>query len=526
MANRNVVPVNTHPEGQANRCDVVVVGGGAAGLAAAMMLGRSRRSVVVVDAGEPRNAPAAHMHGYLGHDGASPAELLSIGRDEIRRYGVRVLERSRGEVSQLDAGRFVVHLTDGSDIHARRVLLATGLVDVLPEIEGLAEQWGRGVIACPYCHGWEVKDQKLVVIATGPGGAHQASLFRQLSEDVTVVLHDGATFDDETTDRLAARGVAILAGSVTKVDSVDGDVTGVRLGGAGTLPADAVVVGSQVVARLEAVASLGVVLVPDAMGAQIVETGPTGETSVPGLYAAGNVADSRFQVLQAAAAGAMAGAALNYDLMLEDTRVALEARSAPGAWDDRYGDEELLWSGRPNDVLLTEVGDLPPGKALDVGCGEGADAIWLASEGWDTTGVDVSRVAVDRAVAASESVGFHVEWICSDVVTATSASEGYDLVSVHYPALRHTPGDEAIHALLEAVSPGGTLLVVGHAPLDADYARSHGFEPTEYVQPADIADRLGDAWEILVNETRPRLSPPPHDSPFTHDAVLRARRRP
>ena len=134
-------------------CDVAVIGGGAAGLAAALQLSRSRRSVVVVDAGEPRNAPAAHMHGYLGHDGLPPGELLAIGRTEVYSYGGTILEGTATSLERADDG-FRVGLADGTALHARRVMMATGLIDELPDIPGLAEQWGRGVLHCPYCHGW------------------------------------------------------------------------------------------------------------------------------------------------------------------------------------------------------------------------------------------------------------------------------------------------------------------------------------------------------------------------------------
>jgi thioredoxin reductase/SAM-dependent methyltransferase len=509
------------------RCDVAVIGGGAAGLAGALLLGRSRRSVVVIDAGEPRNAPAAHIHGYLGHDGLPPAELLSIGREEVRRYGVDVIEGCRGTVSRLDTGGFRVDVSNGAVVLARRVLVATGLVDVLPDIAGLAEQWGRGVIHCPYCHGWEVRDQPLVVIDTG-SGAHQVGLFRQLSPDVTLVVHDGAGPDAEMAVRLASRGVEIVREPVAEVlsDSHD-DVTGVRLVSGRVLPAGAVVVGPRFVARSEAVSGLGIVAVPDPMGfGEVIATDSAGQTAVTGVYAAGNVTDVRAQVLQAAAAGAVVGAAINAGLVVDDTSVAVTARAVLDEWDRRYGDHTQMWTGRPNDVLLTEIPGLSPGRALDVGCGEGADAIWLASQGWTATGLDVSQVALDRAAVAAGQAGVSVDWVCADIAARPPATGGYDLVSVQYPALRHTPAEDAIRGLLDAVAPGGTLLVVGHAPLVAEYARAHGFEPTDYVQPADVAARLDGTWDIEINETRPRLSPPPHDSPYTHNSVLRARRRP
>lgn len=196
-------------------------------------------------------------------------------------------------------------------------------------------------------------------------------------------------------------------------------------------------------------------------------------------------------------------------------------------WDDRYAaaDDQALWSGRANGVLIAELSGQQPGRALDVGCGEGGDAIWLARHGWNVTGVDVSTVALERAAAAARAANVSVEWVCADIAGMEPPPRGYDLVTVHYPALRHADGEPAIHALLDATASGGALLVVGHAPLDAEWARSHGFEITDFVQPDDIAACLDDEWELQTHTTRPRVDPVAQGSPFTHDDVLRARRR-
>ena len=195
-------------------------------------------------------------------------------------------------------------------------------------------------------------------------------------------------------------------------------------------------------------------------------------------------------------------------------------------WDERYAATgEALWSGGANGVLVAELTGQPPGRALDVGCGEGGDAIWLAREGWEVTGVDVSAIALGRAATAAKAAGVTVDWRCADIAAMEPPLHGHDLVSVHYPALRHGHGEPAIHALLRATARGGTLLIVGHAPLDPQWTRSHGFEVTYFVQPDDIAGHLDDKWEVEVRETRPRVDPTPEGSPFTHDAILRARRR-
>ena len=197
-----------------------------------------------------------------------------------------------------------------------------------------------------------------------------------------------------------------------------------------------------------------------------------------------------------------------------------------GDWDARYASHDHgLWSGRANGVLVAELAGGVPGRALDVGCGEGADAIWLARAGWEVTGVDVSEVALERAAAAARDAGVTVTWLRADIASSPAATGGHDLVSLQYPALKRSPGDEAIRAVLDAVAPGGTLLVVGHAPLDSEHARAHGYELADYVQPADVRACLEDGWEVEVDETRPRVDPVHEGSRHTHDAVLRAKRR-
>jgi SAM-dependent methyltransferase len=196
-----------------------------------------------------------------------------------------------------------------------------------------------------------------------------------------------------------------------------------------------------------------------------------------------------------------------------------------GDWDARYASHDgAMWSGRPNGALVAELTGAAPGRALDVGCGEGADAIWLTKAGWRVTGVDVSEVALARAAQAATDAGVTIEWVHADVASMP-ADDRYDLVAVLYPALRRSPGEDAIRALLATVAPGGTLLVVGHFPLDHEHARRHGFEIADYVQPPDVRAHLDDGWEIHVDETRPRVDPLHEGSPHTHDAVLRATRR-
>ena len=199
------------------------------------------------------------------------------------------------------------------------------------------------------------------------------------------------------------------------------------------------------------------------------------------------------------------------------------ATGHPDEWDARYSSAERVWSGDPNGALVAEVSALPPGRALDVGCGEGADAVWLASRGWAVTAIDVSKVALDRAARHGREAGVDVAWVESGLVEADLPPGGFDLVSAQYPALLRSPGRDAERALLRAVAVGGELLVVHH-DVTAEQAHEHGFDPSLFVLPADLAAMLDDDWAVLVDERRPRTVAGGAGAHHSHDLVLRARR--
>lgn len=311
--------------------DVVVVGGGPAGLAGALCLARARRTVLVVDAGNPRNDPAEHVHDYLGRDGDAPGALLADGRAEVAGYGADIVNGTvvSARVDDEDAldGRFVLALDDGRSVRARRVLVTTGLTDELPDVPGLARRWGHDVVHCPYCHGWEWRDQPLAVLGTGPTAVQQAQLFRQWSHDVTLVQHTAPDPDDEEREQLAALGVGCVAGEVSEVQVADDRITGLRLASGEVVPCRAVVVVPRFTVRSSLIDSLGLGTAQEeekghAVGSY-VPSAPTGGTDVPGIYVAGNVTDLHAQVLAAAAAGLKTGTAINTDLLAEDLDRAL-----------------------------------------------------------------------------------------------------------------------------------------------------------------------------------------------------------
>ncbi|MTE17880.1 FAD-binding protein [Streptomyces sp. TRM43335] len=329
--NRHLVSSDPPSAYGGRRHDVVVVGGGAAGLSGALVLARARRSVLVVDSGQPRNAPADGVHGYLGHEGVPPSELLARGRAEVAEYGGEVVPGTVVAAERAGDGWFRLVLDDGTALLAGRLLITTGLVDELPDVPGLARRWGHDVLHCPYCHGWEVRDRPVGVLATGPLAVHQALLWRQWTDDVVLFRHTGPEFDRAEHERLAARGIAVVDGEVAALEVTGDRLTGVRLAGGRTVPRRVLVVAPRLTARGGLLAGLGVETVEQESGGhgigRHVPADATGATSVPGVWVAGNVTVLTEQVVGAAAAGARAAAAINADLITEETDRAVAARA-------------------------------------------------------------------------------------------------------------------------------------------------------------------------------------------------------
>lgn len=306
--------------------DAVIIGGGPAGLAGALMLGRSRRSVLVLDDGVPRNASAAAVHGYLTRDGIAPAELRRIARDEVRGYGVELRE-GRAVSARRDGDGFAVDVDESQTVNARRLLITTGLKDRLPELPGLAQRWGRDVLHCPYCHGWEVRDREVIVLGFGPMSIHQVQLFRQLTDRVTYLVHDAPPLEPEQRERLTARGVSVVEQRAAGLLVSDDALRGVRLADGAVLPGDALVIGAPAVANSELLVGLGVQPESHPMGmGEFIPADEVGQTVVPGVYVAGNVSNIAAQVSNSAAAGALAGAHINADLVRAEFDAAVAAR--------------------------------------------------------------------------------------------------------------------------------------------------------------------------------------------------------
>jgi thioredoxin reductase len=309
-----------------NEYDVVVVGGGAAGLSAALVLARAGRRIAVVDAGEPRNSPAQHMHGFLSRDGFPPAELLRLAHEEVSGYGADIVAARVSDVRRTgdDAPRFDVQLTEGDAFSARRVLIATGLRDVLPDIPGVRERWGRDLLHCPYCHGYEVRGRPLGVIGGNPEAIAHAHLVRQWSHDVVLFTHD-TDLAEGAREALIARAIGVVDGPVARLHVEDDALTAVELADGRLIRRAAVFVRPRMLPDNDALTSLGCAI--DVNGWVVADA--TGRTSVPGVWVAGNVANPRAQVITAAGEGSTAAIAINADLVDEDVAEAVRDFRSP-----------------------------------------------------------------------------------------------------------------------------------------------------------------------------------------------------
>ena len=305
--------------------DTAIIGGGAAGMSAALVLARALRRVVVIDAGEPRNAPARHMHGYLSRDGLPPSELLEIGRQEVLGYGATMLADAVRSLSRDDAG-FRLCTDAGTAVSARRVVLATGLRDVVPAIEGVRDLWGSDVLHCPYCHGHEVRGRRLGVLGNTPGAVQHALIIRQWSDHVTY-FSQGQVLAASDVERLAARDVRVVEQPVVKLMIEDHRLAGLALADGSVTTCEVVFVRPMFEPNTDLLRMVGAEV--DDAGLPHVDA--TGQTTVRGLWVAGNAGNVRAQVITAAGEGSAAAIAINNDLVEEDIATALAARHGAAA---------------------------------------------------------------------------------------------------------------------------------------------------------------------------------------------------
>lgn len=312
-----------------DRWDAVIVGGGVAGLSAALMLGRSRRTVLIIDEGRPRNRFSGHMQAVLGHDGADPASLLTTGRAEVARYGVEFTAGTVERIDEDDDGVRIALAGDSTAVRARRAILASGLRDELPAIPGLAERWGATVLHCPYCHGWEVRDRRFGVLGGSALSWHQAELVRQWSDDVVVFTAGLDAVDPAVEGRLRSRGVRLEPAPVVEVIGDAPGISGVRTEDGRTIPVDAIFAAPRLTPHDGSVAHLGLERADNPMGS-FLAVDATGKTSSDRIWAAGNVVNPGANVPMASSAGTVAGSAVNAALVAADFDAAMGALAEVG----------------------------------------------------------------------------------------------------------------------------------------------------------------------------------------------------
>lgn len=551
--------------------DTIVIGGGAAGLSAAQALGRSLRRTLVIDAGSPRNRFASHMHNVLGLDGTPPLELLARGRAEAERYGVEfraasvLAVRDGGSTGSGSRSALRLVLDGGDELETRSVIVATGVTDALPAIPGLAEQWGERALHCPYCHGWEVRGQRIAVVATSPLAMHQARLLRQWTDRLTVFTAGLGELTPEARREFEARGVHLVADPVTEIVGDGSRITAVRTA-SGEVAVDAVFTSGELVPHDGFLTELELDRSETPMGS-VIAVDPTGRTSHPRIWAAGNVVSPAASVPIVMGAGTLAGAAANAALVEEDYAIAVAADDpaataaadpapiAPGHrgaahggdaghphldpdedpvafWERRYGSAGPIWSGHVNPSLADATAGWAPGRSLDLGCGEGGDVLWLAEQGWQATGIDLSETAVARAAAAAREQDLPGarfiaadlgDWV-EDPAAIDGSDHGFDLITASFlQSPVELPRERILRAAAERVAPGGSLVVISHgAP--PPWAQGHaGPFPTPESELA-LLDLDPEQWCITAESRKRAATAPDGSGAMLDDTVIVATR--
>jgi thioredoxin reductase len=299
--------------------DVVVVGGGPAGLQAALVLGRARRTVVLIDGGNPRNRDAVAVHNLCGQEGVEPGHLMARGRQDASRYGVEIVP---GEVveSVQEGARRVVRTASGDLLLARALVLASGIVEDLPAVDGLATLWGRDVVSCPYCHGWEARDKAVAVLGTGPRAWRQVLLMRRYTEDL-VVLGDGpAGLDDHQLEYVRRAGIEVREQPVARVRAADGHLAGIEFADGTLLARDVLFVATTRRQPSGLAAAMGC-----AIGGPGITTDPEGRTSIPGVWAAGSATDPTLTIAGSLGHATRVAIAINDAFVDEDVAIASQS---------------------------------------------------------------------------------------------------------------------------------------------------------------------------------------------------------
>lgn len=294
--------------------DVAIIGGASAGLSAALILGRSARKTVVFDTGDPRNKPAAHAHNVFTRDGVSPLEILAIGREQLKAYPSVSIVQEKVITTAREDGVFRLETASGGIFTARKIILATGLKDILPDIKGIQALWGDKVIHCPYCHGWEVRNSPVALIGNDDIAYHQTTLIYNLNKDLTIFTNGKATFSAEQQAKLQERGVGLIE---TPVTAIEDDADGIRL-----ILADGTVHHKKA-SYVKAVGfhfhnELAVQLGCELEEGGAIKVDEFQQTTVPDVMAAGDVSHPMMHMVMTAAAGGIRAGAFCNGQMAKD----------------------------------------------------------------------------------------------------------------------------------------------------------------------------------------------------------------
>ena len=296
--------------------DVVIVGGGSAGLSAALLLGRSRRRVLVSDTGKTRNAVAQESHGFFTRDGTTPAELVRIGREQLRPYETVELYSVGVKAAKAQSKGFEIKLDDETRIACRKLLLATGVVDEMPEIEGLKELWGKSIFHCPYCHGWEVRDQPLALYGNGAVGFELAELLKGWSDDLVLCTDGVATLSEDESKLLSKNNISIREERIVRVEGKNGQLENIVFANGETLARKAIFFRPKQQQHSVLAKQLGC----EFTDFGTVKVDDFGQTSVPGVYAGGDMIHPMQHISFAVSRGALAAVGINRALLQEDFR--------------------------------------------------------------------------------------------------------------------------------------------------------------------------------------------------------------
>jgi thioredoxin reductase/SAM-dependent methyltransferase len=457
--------------------DVIVVGGSFAGLASALYLARARRTVRVIDSGLPRNRFAAHSHGFLTQDGRAPADILTDARAQVAAYPTVQFISGNASSAESTATGFAVTLASGERMTSDRLVLAFGVTDELPALPGLAARWGHTVLHCPYCHGYEVRGQALGVLASSPMSVHQAQLVAEWGP-TTFFLNGIEPLDAEVLTSLALPGVTIEDVPVAALEGEGTSLSHVCLDDGRIVPLDALFIGAPTRLNSPIAEQLGCAI-GDGMSGPMITVDAFQQTTVPGVFAAGDIARAGHSVSWAVADGVMAGVAAHRSLVFPTpvtppaghVEAPIEGSSASESaeqfWNDRYRQYGRLWSGTANEVMRSIAENLHPGRSLDLGCSNGGDAIWLAQRGWNSVGVDIAPTAIELARASAREAGVSgpIHFECHDL--SMSMPDGpFDLITASF---FHSPIDmdrpDVFRRAADRLRVNGLLLIVDHGSI-------------------------------------------------------------